>query len=205
MRIRIDPVRGEVELVLPNGAAQEDGERFLVQQQDWIDRELAALKPRRPFIDGARVPVLGRDITISHRSGPGEAHLEGNRLIVGGAADHLSWQVTVWLSEQAGQALREAALRHAEALRVRFARIRINDPRSRWGSCSSRGTLSFSWRLVMAPERVLNYVAAHEVAHLREANHSERFWQLVEMLDPAYRPARAWLKRHGNELHRYGA
>ena len=205
MRLRVDPTRGDVELVLPNAAHEEDGRLFVDRHRGWIEQQLAALAPRRPFIDGATVPLLDGEITVAHRPRlqPG-ATLEGALLVVGGPARALAACVTGWLCEHAGEMLQARTLRHAATLGVGYSLLRIGDMKTRWGSCSSRGTLSFSWRLVMAPERVLDYVAAHEVAHLREANHGKRFWRLVETLDPDWQEARAWLRRHGSDLHRYG-
>jgi len=88
----------------------------------------------------------------------------------------------------------------AEALEVSYSRIEIRDQRTRWGSCSPRGTLSFNWRLVLAPIDVLDYVVVHELCHLREPNHSPRFWRLVAERRPAWREQRAWLREHGAEL-----
>ena len=94
---------------------------------------------------------------------------------------------------------------HAQRLGLTYTRLGVRDQTSRWGSCSSNKTLSFSWRLILAPEEILDYVAAHEVAHLREMNHSERFWALVTKTLPGHDEARQWLRQNGQELHRYGA
>ena len=205
MRLRIDPVRGDAELVLPATAGAAEGERFVARHRGWIARQLAELPPRRPFVPGARLSVADREVEIAHDpAAPGPARLDGARLVVGGPPDRLPAHVVVWLRLQARAALGEAAARHAETLGVRFSALRIGDTTSRWGSCSSRGALAFSWRLILAPARVLDYVAAHEVAHLREANHGPRFWRLVQRLDPDYPAARDWLSRHGPALHRYG-
>ncbi len=184
IRLRIDPVRGDAELVLPLSARRAEGERFVARHHAWVTRQIAALPPRRPFIDGARLSVLGREIVIAHRRAERRpARLDAGALIVGGAADCLSARVAVWLRATARSALHDAVSRHAEMLDTPFSALRIGDPRSRWGSCSPRGVLSFSWRLVLAPVRVLDY---------------------VERLDPDYPAARAWLVRHGPGLHRYG-
>lgn len=210
IRLRIDPVLGDAELVLPQRADRAEGERFVARHRAWIARQLAALPPRRPFVDGARLPVMDSEVTVVHRpdwSGHGACgpvRLESGRLVVGGSADRLAGNVAAWLRAAARDALDEAARRHAEALGGRFTALRIGDPRSRWGSCSPRGTLSFSWRLVLAPARVLDYVAAHETAHLLEANHGPRFWRLVESRHPDWRESGDWLRRHGPALHRYG-
>ena len=110
-----------------------------------------------------------------------------------------------WLMGEARRDLEISVARHAERLQVCPSRIALRDQRTRWGSCSSNATLSFSWRLVLAPGFVLDYVAAHEVAHLIEMNHGAAFWKLVDTTDAEVAPARAWLSRHGRNLHRYGA
>ncbi len=124
-------------------------------------------------------------------------------LKVGGGPEAVGAKVSVWLRERARERLSERTQVHCQSLGVRFTSITIRDTKSRWGSCSSTGALSYSWRLILAPDDVLDYVAAHEVAHLREMNHSSRFWALVEALKPDWRNHRRWLRDHGAELHRY--
>jgi predicted metal-dependent hydrolase len=123
---------------------------------------------------------------------------------VSGQEEAVPGRVRRYLTGEAGRDLRAAVAKHTAALGVPARRIAIRDTKSRWGSCSSTGTLSFSWRLIMAPPLVLDYLAAHEVAHLKELNHSNRFWTLLGELCPATEEAERWLKRHGAELHRYG-
>jgi predicted metal-dependent hydrolase len=125
-------------------------------------------------------------------------------LCVAGGALHVARRVTDFLKREAKRDLAAATRRHAAALGVAIERIGVRDTATRWGSCSADGALSYSWRLVLAPAFVLDYLAAHEVAHRRELNHSARFWRLVDQLVPDRRRAEAWLKAHGNSLHRYG-
>jgi predicted metal-dependent hydrolase len=125
-------------------------------------------------------------------------------LHVPGQPEFVSRRVTNWLRGEARRDLERAVARHADALGRQPTRIRVADPKSRWGSCSSKGALTFSWRLVLAPPRVLDYLVAHEVAHLREMNHGRRFWSLVERLDPDYEVARAWLNNSGVALSSVG-
>ncbi|MEM9723898.1 MAG: M48 family metallopeptidase, partial [Pseudomonadota bacterium] len=124
-------------------------------------------------------------------------------LEVGGPVADAGRRALLWLKEQARATLTDRAAWYADQLGAPFSKVSIRDTRSRWGSCSSAGALSFSWRLVMAPPRVLDYVAAHEVAHLREMNHSARFWAVVDGLKPDWRKDRAWLRAHGAGLHCY--
>jgi predicted metal-dependent hydrolase len=125
-------------------------------------------------------------------------------LHVPGQPEFVARRVTNWLRGEARRDLERAVTRHAEALRRKPTRIRVADPKSRWGSCSSKGVLTFSWRLVLAPPRVLDYLVAHEVAHLKEMNHGSKFWALVERLDPDYEVARAWLNNSGVALSSVG-
>lgn len=210
MLLRVDPARGGPELVLPAGVAPEVAADFARRHLGWLRLRLARLPERIGFADGAVIPVLGVPHRIRHRpdqrggawrlldpDGSAELHAAG-------LAEHLGRRVTDFLKAEARKAIAPRARAYAAALGRPLGRITVRDTASRWGSCSARGDLSFSWRLVLAPEPVLDYVVAHEAAHLVEMNHSARFWRLVERLRPGYEAERAWLKRHGGRLHAYG-
>ncbi len=143
-----------------------------------------------------------------HSGGRGLVRLEGEDgatiLSVAGEPSFLSRRVMDWLKREARRDLQAAVARHTEALGRKHTGLRVGDARSRWGSCTAAGVLTFSWRLVLAPSHVLDYLAAHEVAHLAEMNHGPDFWALVDRLDPRHRAARAWLKQHGAGLHAVG-
>jgi predicted metal-dependent hydrolase len=129
----------------------------------------------------------------------------GDRLLcIPGDTPHVARRVRDFLKAQAKHDLEAASRCAADALGVPLKRVSVRDQSSRWGSCSSTGVLSYSWRLIMAPSFVLNYLAVHEVAHLVEMNHSRRFWQLVDRLCPDAARAKVWLEVHGADLHRYG-
>jgi predicted metal-dependent hydrolase len=205
MTLKIDAAAGVAELVVPKGVSKAEADRFERKHRRWAAAHLAQLPPRRRFIDGLALPVL--DDTLHVRfcpDAPRAAHRVFDELIVGGREEQVAVRVEAWLRETARANLLARVTEHARALSRRVASIRIADPRTRWGSCSHTGTMSFSWRLVLAPEAVLNYVAAHETAHLIEMNHSVRFWRLVKDLDPAFEGARDWLADNGQALHRYG-
>jgi len=207
--LRIDPTGGGAVLVMPEGVALRHGERFAREQAGWLARQLADQPARIPFEDGVRFDVMGVGHRIIHRPDQRrgvwteEAGAE-TILYVSGEADHLSRRTTDWLKRRAREEIAPRVRTHAAALDRRFTKLSIRDTTSRWGSCSSRGTLSFSWRLILAPEEVLDYVCAHETAHLVEMNHSPAFWRLVEGLVGDWRTPRSWLRRHGAELHRFG-
>ena len=134
-----------------------------------------------------------------------EVDHNGDRIMcVAGEPPHLDRRIGDFLKREARRDLEAASSRFAARLRIDIKRVSIRDQSSRWGSCSNTGVLSFSWRLILAPSYVLNYLAAHEVAHIKELNHSPRFWRLVGQLDPDYERAKAWLDAHGTDLHRYG-
>jgi predicted metal-dependent hydrolase len=209
--LRMRSAGGELVLTLPPRVGVEAARSFVERQTGWIAARLAALPQPIPFVDGAEIPLRGVPHTIVHRGPRGvtrvEPALRGGRpvLAVFGPPDHLARRVTDFLKREARRDLEPAAARHAAALGVTIARLTVKDTVSRWGSCSSAGALAFSWRLILAPPLVLDYLAAHEVAHRREMNHGARFWTLVHRLCPATDEAEAWLRRHGPGLHRYGA
>lgn len=205
MSLRVDGMRDAVVLVLPDGVPLAEGLRFAVAQHDWIVGRLGALPPRVPFVAGADIPVLGTLHRIHHcpeaRRG---VWSEEGMLNVSGGAEHLPRRVRDWLRERARRELAARAHPMAAGLGRRIAGVVVRDQRSRWGSCTSDGRLAFSWRLVLAPEAVLQYVAAHEVAHLVELNHSPAFWRVVRRLMPDMAAPRHWLRLNGPSLHRYG-
>ena len=134
-----------------------------------------------------------------------EAGPEGECLLcVAGRAPHIDRRIGDFLRREAKRDLEIASRHFATELGVEIKRVAVRDQSSRWGSCSTTGMLSFSWRLILAPSMVLNYLAAHEVAHLVEMNHSARFWRLVQRVCPYHDRAKVWLEVHGTDLHRYG-
>jgi predicted metal-dependent hydrolase len=204
--LRIDASRRQVELVLPRGVAAEHGLRFLAAQRDWIATRLDALPLAVPFAEGALVPVFGVMHRICRDSDPAAPPVTiGNGEIrVRGAPEHVARRVRDHLVRLARTELGRRARIYAAQIGRPLARVGVRDTRSRWGSCSGKGSISFSWRLVLAPEPVLDYVVAHEVAHLAEMNHGPRFWRLVRTLAPDCATPRAWLKRNRSRLFSYG-
>ena len=204
--LRIDTTERRVELVLPRGVPAGTGLRFLAAKRKWIAARLQALPQPTPFVEGAIVPLLG----VPHRvrrehdpSAPPVSVTDGEIRVTGEPA-HLARRVRDHLVITARAELTRRAQRLAAWIGHEVARVNVRDTKSRWGSCSGRGNLSFSWRLILAPAPVLGYVVAHEVAHLVEMNHGPRFWQLVERLNPGSAAPRAWLKQHRSRLLSYG-
>jgi predicted metal-dependent hydrolase len=204
--LRIDPAERAIELVLPRGIPAEHGLKFLDAQRGWIAARLDALPRQVPFTDGAVVPVFGVPHRIRHVDDPAAPPVAiiGGEIRVKGEPAHLSRRVRDHLAHLAARELASRAREYAARIEKRVARVTVRDTKSRWGSCSSTGNLSFNWRLVFAPEAVVDYVVAHEVAHLAEMNHGPRFWKLVRSLTPDTVTPRAWLKRHRSELLSYG-
>jgi predicted metal-dependent hydrolase len=204
--LRIDAAERRVELVLPRGVPAELGLRFLRDKRGWIVARLDALPHPVPFAEGAVVPVLGMPHRIRRSLDPsappvtiadGEIRVRGDPL-------HLPRRVRDHLVSLAHGELARRARPLAARIGHKVARVGVRDTKSRWGSCSSSGNLSFSWRLIFAPDPVIDYVVAHEVAHLAEMNHGPRFWRLVESLAPGSAQPRAWLDRHRARLLSYG-
>ena len=202
--LKVDHTRRRAILTAPARRHLRRAERLLRENAGWLSRNLAALPKAAPFADGAVVPVRGAAHTIRHEAGLGRGCVRDGIVAVRGDPSALPARVEALLREAARDDLTQASLRHADALGVAFARMRIGDPMRRWGSCSTSGTISYSWRLVLAPPPVLDYVAAHEVAHMREMNHGPRFWAHVEALCPRWQDESAWLKANGPTLHAVG-
>lgn len=205
MNLRLDAGNGGLELTLPPGVSEDAALDFLERHQGWIAARLKRLPAPVAFQHGAELPILGERHRIQHapwaRRG---VWREQGLLYVSGAAEHLARRVADYLKAEARRVCRARAEEKALAIGARLSRVSVRETRSRWGSCSSDGALSFSWRLILAPELVLDYVVAHEVAHLRHLNHSPAFWRLVAELAPDFEAQRRWLKRQGSGLWRYG-
>ena len=207
--LRVLAATREIVLTMPWRGSLSEAKAFAQKHGGWIAARLRRLPEAVPFAHGTVVPFRGAPPRIEHRKARGTVWIEigddGARwLCVAGAAPHVHRRVRDFLKREAKSDLEIASRRGAAMLGVPIRRISIRDQSSRWGSCSSTGVLSYSWRLILAPPFVLDYLAAHEVAHLVEMNHSPRFWRLVDRLCPHVRRAKAWLDANGTELHRYG-
>jgi predicted metal-dependent hydrolase len=203
--LRIDAEDDGVVVTLPPRASAREGLDLVWRQAEWIAGELSALPKRVPFADGAVIPILGVDHALRHAPDRrGVVWIEDGVLWVAGRPEHMARRVADWLKREARRAIAARVAEMAAALDRPFGRIVLRDTVSLWGSCAANGDLSFCWRLILAPSAVLDYVVAHEVAHLANRGHGPRFWRAVERLTPDSEGARAWLGRHGAALHRYG-
>lgn len=201
--LRVDPAGGGAVLTLPPGVSRAEAEAFLGRHAGWLAGALARQPGRVVVGPGTRLPVAGTEALVTLAPGPRRApRLEDGCVVLSGPGA-AGPRLAAWLKLRARDALVPAVRRYSGRLGRPVERVSLRDTRSRWGSCSSAGRLGFSWRLAMAPPMVLDYVAAHEAAHLVEMNHAPAFWALVAELMPDYRSHRAWLKREGARLHAY--
>lgn len=198
--LRVSRLDGRVTLSMPLRAREADALRFAREQADWIRSALADMPSFRTIAPGDLLPVEGRNLVLTLGTGR-SVRVEGESLVVPGEATMAGARVAAFLKVLARDRLAQACDHHAARLGRPYSRLTLRDTRSRWGSCAHNGALMFSWRLVMAPPVVLDYVAAHEVAHLAEMNHSPDFWAIVEQLCPDWKRHRAWLHRNGQALH----
>ncbi len=207
LRLKVDSRNADIMLSMPWRGSERYARRWAETQRDWIEAQLAALPPPHPIADGATVPFRGEDAIIEWMADyPRKPRLEEGRLQLGGEPAEISNRILRWMKAKARPALSKETQHFAELAGVEVPRIGIGDPRSRWGSCSSGGAIRYSWRLIMAPPRILSATAAHEVAHRVHMNHGPQFHALVRELfggDPA--PERQWLRQHGAALHRVGS
>jgi len=206
--VKVHPSTGEVTVVAPSQRALDRALDFARGEAPWIARQLARVPAPVAFRPGARVPYQGTDhLIVRSESGRGPVVRDGEArtISVGGRDEHVRRRLMDFLKQEARRLLEARSHDFAARIDARVRRVSVRDTASRWGSCSARKTISYSWRLVLAPEFVADYVVAHEVAHLRELNHGPGFWRLVRVLVSDIESPQDWLRKHGTALHRYGA
>ncbi|ASP78661.1 M48 family metallopeptidase [Sinorhizobium meliloti] len=206
MTLRIEPGGRALKLTVPEGLPEREVSAFLTRHQGWLMTKLARFSGESELEDGGTILVRG----VAHRiertgrlRGLTEALVIDDEAVlrVGGAEEHLRRRIADYLKKEARSELERLVAVYAGRTGRRARSLSLKDTRSRWGSCSAEGDLSFSWRIAMAPPKVIAYLAAHEVAHLQEMNHGPRFWALCESLCPETKDAKHWLKRNGTMLH----
>jgi len=200
--LRISQLDGRVTLTVPSRVPEAEALAFAREKEAWIRRHLDARPEDVPIIPGAQLPILGNIYTVSAGKGR-RVTFEDDHVCVPGPPDRIGKRLGAHLKALARTRLAEACDGYASRLGLPYKALTLRDTRSRWGSCTSEGRLMFSWRLVLAPDEVLAYVAAHEVAHLKEMNHSAAFWAQVAAIHGPYEEPRAWLRREGGVLHSY--
>ncbi|RUM98518.1 M48 family peptidase [Pseudaminobacter arsenicus] len=205
LTLRIDAGGRGLRITVPPGLARGEVERFLTRHQGWLEQRLAKVPDRPQVRPGIKLPLRGMPHLIMHEPGKrGTVTVgrdgSGPTLLVHGERLHLPRRIADFLKREAKRDTEALVEKHSAAVGRRAKAIRFRDTSSRWGSCTADGVLSFSWRIMMAPPPVINYLVAHEVAHLREMNHGPKFWKLCEELCPDTERCKAWLKRNGGAL-----
>jgi predicted metal-dependent hydrolase len=200
--LRVSSLDGRVTLTCPPGVSEREALGFARDKADWLRGHLARQPGEVTVGIGADLPFRGRPLRVVPGDGRG-VRLSDGVILVPGDPDRAAARLAGFLKQAARDRLAEASDRYAAALGRDYARLTLRDTRSRWGSCSSQKGLMYSWRLIMAPDEVLDYVAAHEVAHLAEMNHSAAFWAHVTRLYGDTRSPRRWLRAEGPALHRF--
>jgi predicted metal-dependent hydrolase len=209
--IRVRSATRDVVLTMPVRGSLTAARDFAQRHAAWIGARMSRLPHPIPFDPGATIPFEGAPHIVLHEPDArgtvwvGMTRDGAPAMRVAGDARHVHRRVTDFLKREARKRLEEAVRRHCAKINVKARDVTLRDTTSRWGSCSATGGLNFSWRLIMAPPHVLDYLAAHEVAHLVHMNHSDEFWALTHKLSKDTDRAEAWLKAHGASLHRYGA
>lgn len=208
--LRVNPSEREVIVTFPGPHAAKKARDFVRKQTDWINVQLEALPRAQPFIPGGQVTVFGETFTLLRPEGRGRPVIDrdAKEIRAAGAEDVFAGRVRRLLIREARAALEASSHKYAQMLGKEIGKISVRDTRSRWGSCITRagkGHISYSWRLVCAPPFVLDYVAAHECAHMIEANHSAAFWAVVDDICEETKRAKKWLTAHGADLHAVGA
>lgn len=200
LTLRYQPVKKQVLLTLPWRVSMREALSFLESRRGWLLKQLSEHGPEA-LAPGQVLHIGGVALTLLHAPEKRGVEVQGDMLCVGGDSTFFARRVQDFVKQEARRLMVPLAEEKARELGKSIRRIRFRDTESRWGSCTSAGELSFSWRLVLAPVEVMDYVVCHEVAHLAVLDHSERFWRVVETLCPHHLKARAWLKRHGHTLY----
>jgi predicted metal-dependent hydrolase len=200
--LRVSRLDGRVTLSLPARAREAEAMAFARAQEGWIRETLADMPQRAGVGIGSVLPVEGRMLLLA--PGAGRAvRVDGDSLLIPGDPAQAGARAGAFLRALARERLVAASDRYAALIGRKVARVTLRDTRSRWGSCAQDGALMYSWRLIMAPASVLDYVAAHEVAHMQEMNHSPAYWAVVDRLYPGWQVQRKWLHAEGQALHQY--
>lgn len=201
MKLRYDASSGNAVVTMPPRSSERAAKKFAEKNILWLEKQRRSSPLKKLLLPGEIIPFQGVDHLIIHdadkRAG---VEIISGEIIVGGTIEGFSVRLENFLKKQARSAIEPMAHNMAHSINQNFRRIQIRDTKSRWGSCSSTGTLSFSWRLIMTPPEILEYVVAHEISHLKEMNHSRTFWKVVDQLVSDAKTSRKWLKGEGQQL-----
>lgn len=200
---------GQVTVRAPKQVPLAQIQAFVESKAEWIEKKQAIARQKREskptprrFVEGENFLYTGKEYPLVVCEEPGKPlTLEGDRFVLRPSPRYAPPEVFyLWYERQAHTVIKQRVEALAQKFNLRYTKIRITSARTRWGSCSSTGTLSFSWRLIMAPPEVIDYVVIHELAHTAEPNHSKRFWDRVAAMDPGYVKHVKWLKENGHRL-----
>ena len=203
MGLRIDHKSHEVICSVPKFCSKKKIVEFIGKHLDWIEQKLSNLPALKDFEDGERIRIFGRDVVICHQEDFGAPKLVEDKLFVGGDKAFLHRRVKDFIKREAKKEFLHRSQILADKLQVKLSGVTIKDTKSRYGSCSTLKHINYSWRIALAPDMVIDYLMAHEVAHLKHQNHSPAFWQTVRFLDINCDEGKSWLSAHGNELFLY--
>ena len=201
IKLRYDAINDRAVITMPRFTSKLSALKFATSNIEWLKEQRTKTPKPIYLIDGSIIPILGEMKKVIHDPIlAARVNIDDQRIIVGGPKDGFSVRLENHLKKEALKTIEPMAQEMAMAINKKYKRIQIRDTKSRWGSCSSSGNLSFSWRLIMTPPQVLEYVVAHEISHLAEMNHSQRFWDIVDTLVSHAKPSRKWLKNEGQSL-----
>lgn len=203
MTLRLDMKQGDIILTWPRGASEQAALRFIERNRDWIESRRRKLPAPKDFSEGEVISVHGQEYKIVRRDGRGLTALEEGQLIIHCRVEHLPRRIKDFLKQKAHEVLEKVVAEKLSDINKKPTGLRVIDPKTRWGSCGPDGKLMFSWRLILAPPEVLDYIVAHEVAHRIHMNHSRKFWALCASLTTNAGASRRWLRANGNELMAY--
>ena len=204
LSVRIDPLRQALIITMPRNTSPERLQDFLKKTEAWAQNKFAKLLPPVLLDHGSVIHILEQELTlISVPESQKRLWREGNHLYIGGHPENLPIRAKAWIISTLKTYVEKRSHEYAGQINKKIKEIRVRDLKSRWGSCNSKGSLCYTWRLAFAPLSIIDYVCAHEVGHLAEMNHSPRFWKIVHQLCPQALSHRQWLKKHGSQLLRY--
>ena len=202
--LRIDDTGEGAIITIPTRATIGEALKMANDKASWILDGLNNHPKRTPFANGTAIPYRGLEHTICHNPRTIGITAKDGEILVGGKPEHLTRRLKDWLKKNARTEIMSLVMEKTNIINKKAGRVTLRDTRSRWGSCGPTGNLNFSWRLIMAPEYVLDYLVAHEVAHLTHHNHNKDFWELAKTLASDMTAAHSWLEEKGKTLHSYG-
>lgn len=203
LNLRIDERFRLPVLTIPRYCSNRKALAFVEQHRDWIQNMLARLPQSRQFADSCILSIAGQEFTIRHDPSQRGAVLRNGSLTIGGAPEFLHRRVSDFLKKYAGEYMYRRSVDTAAKIGCVVRRVTIKETKSRWGSCSTKNNINYNWRIILAPEYVIDYLVCHEVSHLLHPDHSPAFWNCVQNLCPNWKDGRRWLKVKGRELYRW--